>query len=86
MNGSHHSLRKFEQQRLEVEKWSLEFVRQPDLSTGLYLLPVGEINFSANVGNSIFVPAKLEHRFHAVEEKLRVIVVFAPAEYSRKTS
>jgi hypothetical protein len=27
----------------------------------------------------------LEHRFHNTAEELRVIVVFAPAEYSRKT-
>jgi hypothetical protein len=27
---------------------------------------------------------KLEHRFHSIEEELYVIVVFAPAEYSRR--
>jgi hypothetical protein len=28
---------------------------------------------------------KLEHRFHSIEGQLRVIVRFAPAEYSSKT-
>ncbi len=48
-------------------------------------IQVGETDFSANAGDSIFVPATLEHRFHSITEELRVIVVFAPAEYSRKT-
>jgi mannose-6-phosphate isomerase-like protein (cupin superfamily) len=111
MNGSHHSLENLEQQRLKSGKSYLEFVRQPDISAGLYVLPiggtdpqqphsedeiyvvlagkariqVGENDFPANAGDSIFVPATLEHRFHSISEELRVIVVFAPAEYSRKT-
>jgi mannose-6-phosphate isomerase-like protein (cupin superfamily) len=110
MNGSHHSLENLEQQRLESGKLYLEFVRQPDLSAGLYVLPVGgidpqqphnedeiyvvlsgraqirvgETDFPANAGDTIFVPANLEHRFHSITEELRVIVVFGPAEYSRK--
>ena len=111
MNGSHYSLENLEHQRQEAGKSYLEFVRQPDISAGLYVLPVGgtdpqqphgedemyvvladkarilvgENDFPANAGDSIFVPARLEHRFHSIEEELRVIVVFAPAEYSRKT-
>jgi mannose-6-phosphate isomerase-like protein (cupin superfamily) len=110
MNGSHHSLEILETQRNQSGKMYLEFVRQPDLSAGLYVLPVGgtdpqqphsedEIyvvlagrariqvgknDFPANAGDSIFVPANLEHRFHSITEELRVIVVFGPAEYSRK--
>jgi mannose-6-phosphate isomerase-like protein (cupin superfamily) len=49
-------------------------------------IQVGETDFAANPGDSIFVPAFLEHRFHSIKEELRVIVVFAPAEYSRRTS
>ncbi len=41
MNGSHHSLENLETQRLEAGTLYLEFVRQPDLSAGLYVLPVG---------------------------------------------
>jgi mannose-6-phosphate isomerase-like protein (cupin superfamily) len=111
MNGSHHSLEILEKERLESGKSYFEFVRQPELSAGLYVLPVGgtdpqqphsedemyvvlagraqirvgETDFGANAGDSIFVPAFLEHRFHSITEELRVIVVFAPAEYSRKT-
>ncbi len=111
MNGSHYSLETLENQRQTLGKMYLEFVRQPDISAGLYVLPVGgtdpqkphsedeiyvvlsgraqiqvgETDFPANAGDSIFVPAKLEHRFHSISEELRVIVVFAPAEYSRKT-
>jgi mannose-6-phosphate isomerase-like protein (cupin superfamily) len=111
MNGSHHSLENLEHQRQDLGKLYLEFVRQPDLSAGLYVLPVGgtdpqqphsedemyvvlagkarirvgEKDFPVNAGDSIFVPALLEHRFHSISEELRVIVVFAPAEYSRKT-
>jgi mannose-6-phosphate isomerase-like protein (cupin superfamily) len=110
MNGSHHSLVNLEQQRLNAGELYLEFIRQPDISAGLYVLPVGgtdpqkphnedeiyvvlagraqirvgETDFPANAGDSIFVPANLEHRFHSITEELRVIVVFGPAEYSRK--
>jgi hypothetical protein len=75
MNGSHHSLVNLEQQRLNAGELYLEFIRQPDISAGLYVLPVGGTD-----------PQKphLEHRFHSITEELRVIVVFGPAEYSRK--
>jgi mannose-6-phosphate isomerase-like protein (cupin superfamily) len=112
MNGSHHSLETLELQRSESGKSYLEFVRQPDISAGLYVLPVGgtdpqqphsedevyvvltgraqirvgQVDFPASAGDTIFVPAFLEHRFHSIEEELRVIVVFGPAEYSRKTT
>jgi hypothetical protein len=29
-------------------------------------------------------PANTEHRFHSISERLKVIVVFAPAEYTRQ--
>jgi len=31
----------------------------------------------------LFVPARVEHRFHSITEDLVVLVVFAPAEGSR---
>lgn len=37
-------------------------------------------------GSIIYVPKHVEHRFHSVEEELRVIVFFAPAEYSNSKS
>jgi mannose-6-phosphate isomerase-like protein (cupin superfamily) len=33
-------------------------------------------------GSIIYVPKNVEHRFHSITEELRVIVFFAPAEYS----
>jgi len=34
-------------------------------------------------GSIVYVPARVEHRFHSIEEELRIIVFFAPAEHSR---
>jgi mannose-6-phosphate isomerase-like protein (cupin superfamily) len=31
-------------------------------------------------GDVLFVPADVEHRFHSVEERLSLLVLFAPAE------
>ncbi len=47
---------------------------------------IGTQDFEVNPNDTIFVPALLEHRFHSITETLKVIVVFAPAEYSRKES
>jgi mannose-6-phosphate isomerase-like protein (cupin superfamily) len=47
-------------------------------------ISVGDTDFPANAGDTIFVPAKLPHRFHSIAEALKVIVVFAPAEGSGK--
>jgi mannose-6-phosphate isomerase-like protein (cupin superfamily) len=33
-------------------------------------------------GSTIFVNANIEHRFHTITEDLRILVIFAPAEYS----
>ena len=33
-------------------------------------------------GSLVFVKANVEHRFHTITEDLRVLVIFAPAEYS----
>ncbi len=35
-------------------------------------------------GSLIYVPKKMEHRFHSIEEDLMVLVFFAPAEYTMK--
>ena len=36
-------------------------------------------------GSLVFVKANVEHRFHTITEDLRVLVIFAPAEYSKLT-
>lgn len=33
-------------------------------------------------GSVVFVAAQVEHRFHNIEEELKIIVFFAPAEYT----
>ncbi|NJK43751.1 MAG: cupin domain-containing protein [Pleurocapsa sp. SU_196_0] len=47
-------------------------------------LRIGETDYPANAGDTIFVPALQPHQFHDILETLKVIVVFAPAEYSRR--
>ncbi len=90
----------------------LEFLKVPDLSMGLYVLPIGgmdpqsphtedEVYYVVSgrarikvadedravlAGSIIYVPKNVEHRFHSVKEGLTVIVFFAPAEYSLKSS
>lgn len=89
-------------------KLYLEFLRQPDLSMGVYVLPaggmdpqsphtedevyyviggrakirVGEEDRPVAAGSVVYVAKEVEHRFHSIEEELRVLVFFAPAEYS----
>lgn len=33
-------------------------------------------------GSVVYVPKHLEHRFHSIEEDLKILVFFAPAEHS----
>lgn len=44
---------------------------------------VGEEDRAVATGSLIFVPANVVHRFHDITEDLRVLVFFAPAEYSQ---
>jgi len=88
----------------------LEFLKVPDLSLGLYVLPAGgadpqsphtedevyyvvsgraKINVAnedrlVQAGSIVYVAKNVEHKFHSIEEELRVLVFFAPAEYSLK--
>ena len=41
---------------------------------------VGAENRAVEAGTVVFVEAGVEHRFYAIEEDLRVLVFFAPAE------
>ncbi|MEW5938277.1 MAG: cupin domain-containing protein [Chloroflexota bacterium] len=98
-------------QRADADKPYLEFLRVPDLSMGLYVLPAGgtdpqsphtegEVYYVASgrakirvdgedrevqAGSIVYVAKNVEHRFHSIEEELRVLVFFAPAEYSQKS-
>lgn len=41
---------------------------------------IGDVDYAVAAGSVIFVPARVEHRFHSIEAALRILVVFAPAE------
>ena len=98
------------QQRKESNKLYLEFLKVPDLSMGLYVLPAGatdpqsphtedEVYYvvsgrakikvadedrDVQAGSIVYVAKDVEHRFHSIEEELKVLVFFAPAEYSNR--
>lgn len=42
----------------------------------------GDQECSVQAGSILYVKANVEHRFHSISEDLRVLVLFAPAEYS----
>jgi mannose-6-phosphate isomerase-like protein (cupin superfamily) len=44
---------------------------------------VGEESRPVSEGSLVFVPARVPHRFHDITERLELLVVFGPAEYSR---
>jgi mannose-6-phosphate isomerase-like protein (cupin superfamily) len=94
----------------QAGKLYLEFLRVPDLSMGLYVLPVGGIDPQTphtedeiyyvvsgrgsiqvgeedreiTTGSIVYVAKDTPHRFHSIQEELRLLVFFAPAEYSSK--
>ena len=41
-------------------------------------------NVVAQPGSILYVAAHVEHRFHSITEDLKVLVFFAPAEYSKR--
>ena len=43
---------------------------------------VGDENREVSTGSLIYVPANVEHNFHSIINELRLLVVFAPAEYT----
>ncbi len=89
-----------------------EFLRKPDISTGLYVLEAGTedpqrphtedevyyvVNGQATVrvadedravgpGSVVYVAATVPHRFHTITETLELLVVFAPAQHTRRSA
>lgn len=47
---------------------------------------VGNEDRAVGPGTIVFVPERVEHRFHTIDEELSVLVFFAPPEYSRTES
>ena len=43
---------------------------------------MGDEDFAVAPGHLLTVPAKVEHRFHSIEQDLLLLVFFAPAEGS----
>ena len=64
--------------------------QSPHTEDELYVVMSGRANVSVagevraiRDGSVVFVAAGVEHRFHDIEERLVLLVMFGPAEYSR---
>ncbi len=53
---------------------------------GRGMIRVGDEDRAVAAGSIVFVAAGVDHRFHAIEEELAILVFFAPAEYSAAPS
>jgi mannose-6-phosphate isomerase-like protein (cupin superfamily) len=52
--------------------------------SGRARVTVGDDIRAIKPGSVIFVAAEVEHRFHDIEERLVLLVMFGPAEYARQ--
>ena len=50
--------------------------------SGRDFIQVDQESRQVEAGSLVFVKARVEHRFHTITEDLRVLVIFAPAEYT----
>jgi mannose-6-phosphate isomerase-like protein (cupin superfamily) len=50
--------------------------------SGRGFIQVGQESHPVEAGSLVYVKANAEHRFHTITEDLRVLVIFAPAEYT----
>ena len=41
---------------------------------------IADQDYLVTAGSVVFVPARIEHRFHSIEADLSILVFFAPAE------
>jgi mannose-6-phosphate isomerase-like protein (cupin superfamily) len=97
------------EERAKLGKLYVEFLRQPSISAGLYVLAAGsedpqkphtedevyyvvrgratirvaEEDRPVGPGSVIYVAAGVSHRFHTIEQDLEILVIFAPAQYTR---
>ena len=63
--------------------------QEPHTEDEIYYVISGRASFragsedrSVSAGTILYVKALVEHRFHSISEDLRVLVIFAPAEYT----
>ncbi len=54
--------------------------------SGRGFIQVDQESRPVEAGTLIFVKANVEHRFHTITKDLRVLVIFAPAEYTAAQS
>jgi mannose-6-phosphate isomerase-like protein (cupin superfamily) len=54
--------------------------------SGRGAIRVGSEDRPVGAGSVVFVAAGVEHRFHGIQEELRVLVAFGPAEESRASA
>ena len=52
--------------------------------SGRAIVTVGDEVRAIKTGSVVFVGAGVEHRFHDIEERLVLLVMFGPAEYARQ--
>lgn len=52
------------------------------VTAGRARITVGDDVRAVGPGSVVYVPARVPHRFHDIEQELRVLVFFAPAEYT----
>jgi mannose-6-phosphate isomerase-like protein (cupin superfamily) len=52
------------------------------ITSGRGFIRVGAEDHPVEAGTLVYVKAHVEHRFHTITEDLRVLVFFAPAEYT----
>lgn len=53
------------------------------IMSGRATVRVGDMDRPVRAGSVVFVGAGVSHRFHAIEERLVLLVMFGPAESSR---
>jgi mannose-6-phosphate isomerase-like protein (cupin superfamily) len=52
------------------------------VTSGRGMIRVGVEDRPIAAGSVVYVPPRVDHRFHSITEELRLLVVFAPAETS----
>jgi quercetin dioxygenase-like cupin family protein len=52
--------------------------------SGRGMFRAGEEDRAVRAGSVLYVAAGVEHRFHTIQEDLRLLVFFAPAQHSRR--